>query len=185
MRQNQLQELRRYVEARQWTAVQFVDQGISGSKDKRPALDVMLRECKRRKVDVVVCWRLDRLRRNLRHLIMLVDQLAGLGVSFVSLSEGIDATTPAGRLQLHVLAAIAEFERSRLRERVMAGLARARAAGVGWADHAEKSTLNVSLQSQGCRRERRLEGSECLVQRCRGFAPTLRSRLRAGVTSRR
>jgi DNA invertase Pin-like site-specific DNA recombinase len=107
-----------------------VDRGISGSKDKRPALDTMLREAKRRKVDVVVCWRLDRLGRNLKHLIMLVDELTALSVGFVSLHEGIDATTPAGRLQLHVLGAIAEFERARLRERVMAGLARARAQGV-------------------------------------------------------
>jgi DNA invertase Pin-like site-specific DNA recombinase len=127
--ENQRQELRRYAQARQWSTTEFVDRGISGSKDKRPALDAMLRECKRRKVDVVVC-RLDRLGRNLRHLIMLVDELAALGISFVSLAEGIDATTPAGRLQLHVLAAIAEFERSRLRERVMAGLARARPQGI-------------------------------------------------------
>jgi DNA invertase Pin-like site-specific DNA recombinase len=128
--ENQLQELRRYVEARGWTATEYVDRGISGSKDKRPALDTMLREAKRRKVDVVVCWRLDRLGRNLKHLIMLVDELTALGVGFVSLHEGIDATTPAGRLQLHVLGAIAEFERARLRERVLAGLARARAQGV-------------------------------------------------------
>jgi DNA invertase Pin-like site-specific DNA recombinase len=128
--ENQLQELRRYVEARGWTATEFVDRGISGSKDKRPALDAMLRDCKRRKVDVVVCWRLDRMGRNLRHLVTMIEELQSMGVAFVSLGEGIDCTTPAGKLQLHILAALAEFERSRLRERVMAGLARARAQGV-------------------------------------------------------
>jgi DNA invertase Pin-like site-specific DNA recombinase len=128
--ENQLQELRRYSEARGWIATEFVDRGVSGAKDKRPALDALLRDAKRRKFDVVVCWRLDRLGRNLRHLIMMIDELSALGVSFVSLAEGIDATTPAGRLQLHVLGAIAEFERARLRERVMAGLARAKAQGV-------------------------------------------------------
>jgi DNA invertase Pin-like site-specific DNA recombinase len=128
--ENQLAELRRYVQARNWTAHEYVDRGVSGSKDKRPALDVLCRDAKRRKFDVLVCWRLDRLGRNLRHLILFLDELAALGVSFVSLQEGIDATTPAGRLQLHVLGAIAEFERARIRERVKAGLARARAAGV-------------------------------------------------------
>ena len=78
---------------------------------------------------MVICWRLDRLGRNLRHLVGLLDDLQTLGVAFVSLAEGIDATTPAGRLQMHLLAAIAEFERGRLTERVHAGLARARREG--------------------------------------------------------
>ena len=78
---------------------------------------------------MVVCWRLDRLGRNLKHLIGLLDELKALGVSFVSLPEGIDATTPAGKLQMHILGAIAEFERERIRERVVAGLQRARAQG--------------------------------------------------------
>ncbi len=128
--ENQLQELRRYVEARGWQAVEYVDRGVSGAKEKRPALDVLVRDAKRRRFDVLVCWRLDRLGRNLRHLILLLDELAAVGVAFVSLAEGIDATTPAGRLQLHVLGAIAEFERSRIAERVRAGLDRARRSGV-------------------------------------------------------
>ena len=67
--ENQLQELRRYCEARGWTAVEYVDRGVSGSKDKRPALDALLKDAKRRRFDVLVCWRLDRLGRNLRHLV--------------------------------------------------------------------------------------------------------------------
>jgi len=126
---NQLLELRRYVEARGWTAVEYVDTGVSGAKDRRPALDRMIADARRRRFDVLVCWRLDRLGRNLKHLITLLDDLHALGVAFVSLAEGIDATTPAGKLQLHILGAIAEFERERIRERVMAGLQRARTQG--------------------------------------------------------
>ena len=127
--ENQLAELRRYVAARGWTAVEFVDRGVSGSRDRRPALDAVLTGVKRRQFDVLVCWRLDRLGRSLKHLVTLLDELQALGVAFVSLQEGIDATTPAGKLQMHILAAIAEFERARIAERVMAGLERAKANG--------------------------------------------------------
>src|SRR6266568_8363929 len=127
--ENQLQEIRRYVEARGWSAVEYVDRGVSGAKDRRPALDQLLADAKRRRFDVVACWRLDRLGRSLKHLIMLLEELQALGVAFVSLAEGIDATTPAGKLQLHILGAIAEFERGRLRERTIAGLQRARMQG--------------------------------------------------------
>jgi DNA invertase Pin-like site-specific DNA recombinase len=127
--ENQLRELRQYIEARGWTATEYTDKGISGAKDKRPALDVLLRDAKRRRFDVLVCWRLDRLGRNLRHLILLLDELSALGIGFVSLTEAIDTQTPAGRLQLHILGAIAEFERARIAERVRAGLTRARAQG--------------------------------------------------------
>jgi DNA invertase Pin-like site-specific DNA recombinase len=128
--ENQLRELRRYVEARGWTGQEYVDRGVSGAKDRRPALDALVSDAKRRKFDVLVCWRLDRLGRNLRHLVALIEDLQTLGVAFVSLGEGIDCTTPAGKLQLHILAALAEFERARIQERVKAGLARARAQGV-------------------------------------------------------
>jgi DNA invertase Pin-like site-specific DNA recombinase len=127
--ENQLQELRRYITARGWTAVEYVDRGVSGSKDRRPALDQLLADARRRRFDVLVCWRLDRLGRSLKHLITLLDDLQALGVAFVSLAEGIDATTPAGKLQMHILAAIAEFERARIVERVRAGLARRAAQG--------------------------------------------------------
>ncbi len=76
-----------------------------------------------------MCWRLDRLGRSLKHLVTLLDELQVLGIAFVSLAEGIDATTPAGKLQVHILAAIAEFERARISERVTAGLARVRQQG--------------------------------------------------------
>lgn len=127
--QNQLDELQRYAEARGWDARPFVDHGVSGSKEHRPALDAMMKDAQRRRFDVIVCWRLDRLGRSLRHLIALIDEMTALGIGFVSLGESIDATTPSGRLQLHLLGAFAEFERSRIQERVRAGLARAKAQG--------------------------------------------------------
>ena len=127
--ENQLLELRRYCEARGWTAAEYVDTGISGAKDRRPALDRLIADARRRRFDVLVVWRLDRLGRDLKHLITLLDELTATGIAFTSLNEGIDTTTPAGRLQLHLLGAIAEFERDRIRERVYAGLQRARAQG--------------------------------------------------------
>src|SRR5713226_3111096 len=92
--ENQLQELRRYVEARGWSGQEYVDRGISGAKDRRPALDALVKDAKRRRFDVLVCWRLDRLGRNLRHLILFLDELSAVGAAFISLQEGIDATTP-------------------------------------------------------------------------------------------
>ncbi len=127
--ENQLGELRKYVEARGWEAREYVDEGVSGAVEQRPALDKLLRDAKRRRFDVLVCWRLDRLGRSLKHLITLLDDLQVLGVAFVSLAEGIDATTPAGKLQMHILGAISEFERARCAERVRAGLARVRREG--------------------------------------------------------
>ena len=127
--ENQLAELRRYVAVRDWVAIEYVDQGVSGTKDRRPALDRLVADARRRQVDTVVVWRLDRLGRSLTHLVTLLDEFHAVGVGFVSLGEGIDLHTPAGRLQLHILAALAEFERARIAERVAAGLARARQNG--------------------------------------------------------
>ncbi len=126
----QLRELEAYAKARGWTVRgKFVDEGISGSQIKRPELDRLLTACRRRQVDVVLVWRLDRLGRSLKHLIIVLDELRTLGVSFVSLHEQIDCTTATGQLMIHLLAAFAEFERSLIRERVKAGLANARAKG--------------------------------------------------------
>lgn len=127
--ENQLLELRRYVGARGWTAVEYVDKGVSGAKDRRPALDQLVADARRHKVRGVVCWRLDRLGRNLRHLVLLLDDWQSRGIAFVTMSEGIDTSTPAGRLVAGVLASIAEFERARIQERIHAGLGRARAQG--------------------------------------------------------
>lgn len=127
---NQLLELRRYVDARGWEPFnEYVDQGVSGAKERRPALDELLKDAKRRRLDLVVVWSLDRLGRSLRHLIAVLDDFQALGISFVSLREGLDLSTPAGRLQWQIIGAISEFERARIAERVRSGMQRARAQG--------------------------------------------------------
>ena len=108
---------------------EYIDKGVSGAKDRRPALDRLVTDARRRRFDILIFWRLDRLGRNLKHLVTLLEELQSVGVAFVSLGEGIDCTTPAGKLQLHILAALAEFERARIAERVRAGLSRVRATG--------------------------------------------------------
>jgi putative DNA-invertase from lambdoid prophage Rac len=124
--ENQLLELRRYCQARGWTASEYVDTGVSGSKDRRPGLDQLMTDAKARHIDMVVCWRLDRFSRSLRHLVVAIEELTSDGVGFVSVGESIDTNSAAGRLLLGVLGSFAEFERERIKERIQAGLQRAR-----------------------------------------------------------
>jgi len=104
----------------------FVDKA-SGKLASRPALDDLLEQL--RPGDTAVVWRLDRLGRSLRHLLETVAGLEERGVSFVSLTESIDTSTPGGRLVFHLFGALAEFERDLIRERTAAGLAAAKARG--------------------------------------------------------
>jgi DNA invertase Pin-like site-specific DNA recombinase len=127
--ENQIHELRRYAEARGWTTVEYIDRGISGSKDRRPALDLLMTEARRGRVDMICVWSLDRFGRSLAHVVTTIQELHERGVAFVSLKEGLDLSTAAGRLQLHILSALGEFERARLIERTKAGLMRARRQG--------------------------------------------------------
>jgi len=126
--ENQLIELREYVTARGLSATEYADQ-ISGTSDRRPGLDALMRDARRRKFKTVIVWSLDRAGRSLPHLVSLIDEFQQLGIAFVSLREGLDLSTAAGKLQLHILAALASFERERLRERTVAGLQRARSEG--------------------------------------------------------
>jgi len=126
----QLTDLRSYVQARGWTVVsEYVDKGQSGAKDRRPELDRLMRDARKRKIDLILCWRLDRLGRSLKHLILTLDELQGLGVGFVSYNENLDLTSSTGRLMFQLLGAFAEFERNMIRERVIAGLNHAKAKG--------------------------------------------------------
>ncbi len=122
--ENQLVALRGFASARGWSLTEFVDHGVSGAKEKRPQLDALLADVRRRKFDLIVVTKLDRLARSTRHLVTLAGELEALGVDLVVLDQAIDTTTPSGRLLFHVLAAIAEFERDLIRDRVMAGLRR-------------------------------------------------------------
>ena len=127
--ENQLEALRAFAAARSWQTVEHVDHGISGAKERRPALDAMIAAARRRKIDVIACVRLDRLARSTHHLLTTARELEALGVDLVATDQAVDTTTPAGRLLFTVLGAIAEFERDLIRDRVMAGLERARRRG--------------------------------------------------------
>ncbi len=128
--ENQLLALRKYAEARGLEIVQFyVDVGQSGGKASRPELDRLMMDARRRKFNVVLVARLDRLARSLKQLVMTLDELRELGISFTSLQEGFDTSTSTGILLFQVVGAIAEFERSLIRERIALGLERARAEG--------------------------------------------------------
>ena len=127
--ENQLAGLRAFAIARGWDAREYVDHGVSGARERRPALDTMLSAARTRKIDVLVCTKLDRLARSTHHLVTLAKELQALGVDLVVLDQAIDTTTPSGRLLFHMLAAISEFERDLIRDRVLAGIRRARAQG--------------------------------------------------------
>jgi DNA invertase Pin-like site-specific DNA recombinase len=126
----QLRELREYCDRRGWTgAGEYVDVGISGTKEKRPELDRLLVDAHRRRFDAVVVWKFDRFARSVSHLLRALETFKALGVEFVSLSEQVDTTTPTGKMIFTVLGAVAELERSLIAERVKAGLRNARAKG--------------------------------------------------------
>jgi len=126
----QLRELREYAKQRSWTVTsEYVDEGVSGSKDSRRELNRLMLDAKKRRIDCVLVWKLDRFGRSLKHLVNALAELEAVGVSFVSLREAFDLTTPAGRLMFGVVAAMAEFERDLIRERVKAGIANAKAKG--------------------------------------------------------
>ena len=130
--ENQLGELRQIAERRGWEIVQeYHDAGISGAKgrDERPGLDEMLKDAQRRRFDVVMAWAIDRLGRSLIDLLGTIQALEACGVDLYLDQQSIDTTTPAGRLMFQITGAFAEFERSMIRQRVRAGLNRAKEAG--------------------------------------------------------
>jgi DNA invertase Pin-like site-specific DNA recombinase len=127
----QLRELREFIDRRGWQiSGEYVDKGISGSKDSRPAVDRLMADASRRKFDVVLVWKLDRFGRSLRHLVNALAELEALGLTFVSLPDNLDLSTPSGRLMFQIIGAMAEFERALIQERVKAGLRNAKAKGV-------------------------------------------------------
>ncbi len=125
----QLDELRQVASQRGWTFTEFVDEGVSGSNDRRPALDRMMAAARAGKLDVVAVWRFDRFARDTRHLLTAMEEFRALGVAFVSLREQIDTSTPMGKAMFTIISAIGELERDLIRERVVAGVQRAKANG--------------------------------------------------------
>ena len=126
----QLRELREYCRHRGWDVTsEYVDVGVSGSKDSRPELNRLMADAHKRRFDVVVVWKFDRFARSTGHLLRALETFKALGIEFCSFSEQLDTTTPAGKLVFTVLGAVAELERSLIAERVRAGLRNARAKG--------------------------------------------------------
>ena len=125
----QLREMREYCAHRGWTlAGEYVDSGVSGTKDRRLELDLLMVDAHKRRFDLVAVWKFDRFARSVTHLLRALDTFRVLGIEFVSLSESLD-TAPAGRMVFTVLGAVAELERSLIVERVKAGMRNARASG--------------------------------------------------------
>lgn len=154
----QSHDLRAYAERRGVEFELYVDQAVSGRKDRRPGLDRLLDDARRRRVDAVVVTKLDRLARSVRHLTELAATFEGLGVDLVVLDQGIDTSTPGGRLLFHVLAAVGEFEVDLIRERTRAGVAAARRKG----RHPGRPR---TLDAEGVRRVKRLQASKNSIRR--------------------
>ncbi len=129
--ESQLLDLRKYVKLRNWTIYQeYVDWGVSGAKESRPALDKLMKDARKRKFDILLVWRFDRFARSTKHLVTALEELEGLGIDFCSYQDSIDTSTNHGKLVFTIMGAIAEFERSLIRERVLAGIRRARENGI-------------------------------------------------------
>lgn len=123
-------DLERYARQRGFGQVlTYEDWGVSGTRDRRPDLDKLMRDARQRRFDAVLVWKFDRFARSLKHLITSLEEFRVLGVDFISFTEGIDTTTPSGQLVFHIVGAVAQFERDLIAERVRAGLAHARALG--------------------------------------------------------
>jgi len=127
----QLDALRQLATQRGWIVVgEYLDEGYSGTRDRRPALDKLMNDAHKGKFSTVVVWRFDRFGRSLRHLVTALDEFQSLGVGFVSVQDAIDTATASGRMMFAVIGAMAQFEAELIRERTVAGLGAARRRGV-------------------------------------------------------
>ena len=149
----QLHDLHAVAAQRGWEVVEtYADEGISGSKDDRPALNRMMTDAAVGKFNLVACWKLDRLGRSLRHLVNVIHDLGEVGVGFVSINDaGIDTTTSQGRLMLGIIGSFAAYERELIQARVRHGQAAAKARGVHIGRPVKKMDLRpaVALLEQG------------------------------------
>jgi DNA invertase Pin-like site-specific DNA recombinase len=138
----QLRELREYCARRGYAIVgEYTDQGVSGAKESRPELNRMMDDARAGLFSAVMCWKFDRFARSVSHLLRALETFQKLHIDFVSLTEGVDTSTPMGRMIFTVLGAMGELERSLLIERVKAGMKNARAKGV----RLGRPTIDVDL----------------------------------------
>ncbi|MGA2077171.1 MAG: recombinase family protein [Terriglobia bacterium] len=148
----QTRESEEYCERRGWSvAEEYVDVGISGSKEDRTELNRLMADAHRRRFDAVVVWKFDRFARSVSHLLRALETFKALGIDFVSPSEQVDTSTPTGKMVFTVLGAVAELERSLIAERVRAGIRNARAKGkrLGRPRVAVDSARIAVLRAQG------------------------------------
>jgi DNA invertase Pin-like site-specific DNA recombinase len=126
----QLRDLRAYCEARQLTILrEYVDLGVSGTKDSRPQLNELMNDARKRKIDAIIVWRFDRLAGSTTHLLRTLEECRSQGIQFTSYQENIDTGTPLGQALFTVIAAVAELKRNLICEQVSAGIRNARARG--------------------------------------------------------
>jgi DNA invertase Pin-like site-specific DNA recombinase len=126
----QIRELQEFSERRGWiVSGEYVDAGVSGTRDSRPELNRLMADAHRRQFDAVVVWKFDRFARSVSHLLRALETFKALSIEFVSLSEQIDTSTPMGKMVFTILGSVAEMERSMIAERVRAGMRNARAKG--------------------------------------------------------
>ncbi len=126
----QKDELTEYCERRGWEIVGPYRDVMSGARDKRPNLDKLMADARRRKFDAVCVWKFDRFARSTSHLLKALEEFSALGIDFISLTEAVDTSTPVGKMVFTILGSVAELERSVIRERVISGQKAAKRRGV-------------------------------------------------------
>lgn len=147
----QLRDLRAYAQSRGFTIhKEYIDHGVSGSKESRPELDKLMEAARKRRIDAIMVWRFDRFARSTKHLALAIDEFKALGVEFISFNENIDTSTPMGQAMFTIISAMAQLERDIIRERVIAGVRTAQAKGkhCGRARKADP-TKAQALRAQG------------------------------------
>ena len=180
----QLRDFSEYCERRGWAlAGEYVDIGVSGTKEKRPELDRLMADAHRRKFDVVVVWSFDRMARSVSHLLRVLETFNSLGIAFVSLREQIDTSTPAGKMIFTVLGAVAELERSLIAERVKAGLRNARAKGktLGRPKKVLDVTRIAELRKRGRSWRKIARTLECSTRTARRALQKVGQKARSGI----
>jgi DNA invertase Pin-like site-specific DNA recombinase len=177
--ENQRLELERVAKSAGWEIVEvYQDEGISGAKgrDQRPAFDRLLKDANRRRFDLIAAWSVDRLGRSLQYLVAFLEDVHHLGIDLYLHQQGLDTTTPAGKAMFQMMGVFSEFERAMIRERVNAGLSRAKANG---------KTLGrpkTEAKQEGAIRDTLKQGTGILkTAKLHGVGTSVVQRLKAGL----